>query len=111
LKNAGQLPHQRARFPAGLPPDAWKAICKALRTGAVQPDADRTAFYGWVTETGSKATLHTFMQCYRDELQREYALRRMQLEGEARQRASHCPRAAAPSKPPVPFAALIAPLF
>jgi hypothetical protein len=111
LKNAGQLPHQRARFPAGLPPDAWKAICKALRLGAVQPDADRTVFYGWVAETGRKASLHTFMQCYRDELKREYARRSAQPEGEARERAPHGPRAMAANKPPVPFAALIAPLF
>ncbi|MYM67068.1 hypothetical protein GTP45_09530 [Pseudoduganella sp. FT55W] len=111
LKNAGQLPHQRARFPAGFPPDAWKAICKALRLGSVLPDADRTVFYDWVAADGRNPSLHTFMQCYRDELAAEYAQRSAQPDGAATQRRAQLAPAMATDQRPVKFAALIAPLF
>lgn len=109
-QHAGKQPNQRAPYPATVPPDSWKAICKALRHGQVEHDADWAGFRARLEQSQQRASLFTFMDCYREELQALFAL------------APHTAPPAAPialpslktersGKRPVQFAALLAPLL
>lgn len=112
LRNAGKLPNQRAPFPGNLPPDSWKAVCKALRSGAIQPGADKSAFDAWIAQAGRNASLHTFMQCYRAELESDYVRARAKLMLTVKTKVTPMPPASV-GKPArtVAFGALISQLF
>ena len=109
-KNAGKMPNQRASFPRDTSPDSWKAICQALRLGAVMPDADRGEFYARLDLSGQKPSLFTFIECYRSQLQAQYE-RAWCQPLESSQRLVSRPAPACIEKKPVQFAALISQLF
>lgn len=101
--HGGKTPTQRSPFPAGRGHDSWKAVCKALSTGAIVADAARDEFHARLALSGQKPTLFTLIDCYRTELKTACALAFPDLAAALQpQRAS---------RPPVSFAALVAQLF
>lgn len=70
--NAGTVPNQRSRFPAGGRQDSWKAICNALRSAAVTQDSDWTEFCARLDQAGQKPSLFTLIDRYFHELREAY---------------------------------------
>lgn len=94
--NGGKMPVQRSRLAGAATGDSWKAIGKALSTGAIAHDADRIDFAARLAQSQRKASLFSLEACYRDELTAAY---RQDLGRGGEQQSA------------VPFAALISPLF
>jgi hypothetical protein len=109
-QHGGKLPNQRAAFPSQVPADSWKAICKALRLGNIEPDGDWREFCARIEESQQKPSLFTFMACYRQELHSMFALAPPAASAAAPITVPRA-RSARATKRPVQFAALVSQLF
>ncbi|MGO4382471.1 hypothetical protein AB4Z19_29740 [Pseudoduganella sp. RAF19] len=110
MEHAGVTPTQRAPYPASVPFDSWKAICKALRLGTIDHDADWVEFRARLELSQRKASLFTFIDLHRHELRSMY-------EASNDAEVTHGPIPVRPSKAkqvrdkPVQFEAVIEQLF
>lgn len=109
-RNGGRMPNQRAAYPGGRRSDSWKAVCKALSSGAIAQDADRAELAARLAVKGQKPSLYTLIDCYRDELRAAYALAWPQPAAPA-QRAGAALHPARAARKPAQFAALVSQLF
>ena len=110
-QHAGRMPNQRAAFPGSVPPDSWKAICKSLRYGTVEHDADWSDFCARLAQSRQKASLFTFTCCYRDELHSMFALTPPAAPAAAPIAIPRARGGRQRKQPPVQFAALVSQLF
>ena len=110
VEHAGKPPSQRAPFPTTVPADSWKAICKALRSGTVEQDADWLEFQVRLELLRQRPSLFTLVNSYQHELHSMFTLARS-VETTRPSISIQSLKTKRVKNKPTQFAALVAQLF